>query len=201
MSTRFVLVRHGETDWNAEGRIQGQRDVPLNAAGRAQAAELAKRLVAFMPDGIVSSDLGRAVATARGIASATGAPLQTELRLREIDNGTWEGMTVDEITAAAPWFRDAVSSGTDFRRSAIGETAAEAGGRVVEVLRELAAARPGQTTVVVGHGMALRIGMCFVLGLGMESAGMFSGLANCSWSVLGASPKWRLASYNNGLAS
>lgn len=197
MTTRFLLVRHGETDWNATGRIQGQRDVPLNDAGRAQAAALARLLVEFAPDGIVSSDLGRAVATAQVIASATGAPLATDPRLREIDNGTWEGLTAAEVTAEAPWFPEAVRAGADFRRSATGETAEEAGGRVAGLLRDLAEIRQGQTTVVVGHGMALRVGLCLSLGFGMDAAGAFSGLGNCSWSVLEVTGSWRLASYNN----
>lgn len=195
--TRLVLVRHGQTDGNASGRFQGQLDVPLNDVGRAQASEVAPWVADLRPQRIVSSDLTRALATAEPIADACGLSVEVDAGLREIDVGTWQWRTPDEIAHEAPWYLDDLHAGRDFRRSATGETATEAGERVRGVLERLAAERPGQTTVVVGHGLATRIGLTLTLGLGFEASFAFSGLWNCSWSVLELRDRWRLVSYNN----
>lgn len=195
--TRFILVRHGQTDSNATGRFQGQADIPLNDTGRAQAAAVAHRLVGFEPDGIVASDLSRADGTARAIAASTGAPLATEPMLREINIGSWEGKTAAQVAQEYPWYPEALRTGVDFRRSETGETAEEAGARIAEVLRGLAETRAGQTTVVVGHGLALRSGMCQLLGLGLDGVHVFGGLWNCSWTELEVTRRWRVVSYNN----
>lgn len=195
--TRVILVRHGQTDANAGGRMQGQQDVPLNDTGRRQAADVATRLVAFAPDGIVSSDLSRASATAAAIGAATGAPITTDPQLREINIGTWQGKTSAQVAAENPWYPEAIRTGADFRRSATGETSQEAATRVAEALRRLAAERAGRTTIVVGHGWALRGGLCLALGLGMEAFHVLGGLWNCSWSEVDVTDRWRLISYNN----
>lgn len=95
--TRLILVRHGETDWNVEGRYQGHSDVPLNARGRAQAARLAEALRGSDIRAIYSSDLARARETAEALAHATRLAVQHDPRLREIDQGDWEGMLFLEI--------------------------------------------------------------------------------------------------------
>lgn len=194
--TRLVLVRHGQTDANAAGRFQGQQDVPLNRVGRSQAAAVAPRIAAMRPDRLVSSDLVRAEETARAIAAVSGLEVRTDPRLREIDVGEWQGLSVTEVAATCPWFAEKVAAGEDVRRSATGETATEAGERVAGVLEELTARHPGETIVVVGHGLALRVGTALTLGLGFAGAGALSGLWNCSWTILERAGRWRLLTYN-----
>ncbi|WP_282006330.1 histidine phosphatase family protein [Propioniciclava sinopodophylli] len=195
--TKLVLVRHGQTDSNAAGRFQGQQDVPLNRIGRSQADALAERLVRLKAARIVTSDLLRARATADAIATASGVGVSVDERLREIDVGSWQGRTSVEVAAENPWFEEELHSGRDFRRSETGETAAEAGERVAAVLHELAEAHPRETTFVVGHGLALRVGLCLFLGLGLDASFAISGLWNCSWTILDHNERWRLQSYNN----
>lgn len=194
--TRLVLVRHGQTDANAAGRFQGHQDVPLNRVGRRQAAAVAGRVVALHPEAIVASDLARATQTAEAIAAASGLPVATDARLREIDVGTWQGRSKDHIAAEHPWFAAALMGGADFRRSEVGETATEAGRRVADVLAALARDRPGAVTVVVGHGLSLRVGLALLVGLGFEGSFALAGLRNCSWTVLEHHERWRLLTYN-----
>lgn len=195
--TKLVLVRHGQTDSNAAGRFQGQQDVPLNRIGRSQAATLAERLVRLKAARVVTSDLLRASATAEAIATASGIGVEVDAGLREIHVGSWEGRTAVEVAAENPWFEDALHTGRDFRRSETGETAEEAGERVAGVLARVASAHPGETTVVVGHGLALRVGLSLFLGLGLDASFCLSGLWNCSWTILEHNQRWRLLSYNN----
>lgn len=199
--TKLVLVRHGQTDANAAGRFQGQQDVPLNKAGRRQAHALAERLARMSVARVVSSDLDRAMTTAEAVAKACGVGVACDRRLREIDVGSWQGRSGAEVAAENPWFEDALRLGHDFRRSETGETAEEAGSRVAGVLSELAHAHPLETTVVVGHGLALRVGLALFLGMGVGGSFALSGLWNCSWSVLEKYGRWRLTSYNNVVAS
>ncbi|MFT4296753.1 MAG: histidine phosphatase family protein [Micropruina sp.] len=198
-AARVVVWRHGETAWNAEGRYQGQADVALNARGLTQAAAAAPRIAALGPDRIVSSDLGRASATAQQLARHTGLPIEFDPRLKEIDVGDWVGMTNAEVFAAHPDFAEALAAGRDARRSASGETGAQAGARVAEALLDIAEASPdGSTVVAVGHGFALRVAMVFLLGLDYAHNLTLGGLWNASWSVLQpGGERWRLLSYNN----
>jgi len=194
--TRLVLVRHGQTDVNAAGRFQGQQDTPLNRVGRKQADAVAGRIAALKPAHLLSSDLARARDTAAAIAAATGLSVETDARLREIDVGRWQGLSVVEVGAAHPWFAEKLAAGEDFRRSETGETATEAGERIAGVLAEVVQRRPGETIVVVGHGLALRVGTALTLGLGFAGSYALSGLWNCSWTILEHAARWRLLTYN-----
>ena len=94
--TTLLLVRHGETDWNAEGRLQGHTDRPLNEHGRNQAKELADRLAGEGADAIYASDLARAKETAEIVGARLGLPVMIDADLREKNWGNWEGLTGDE---------------------------------------------------------------------------------------------------------
>lgn len=194
--TRLVLVRHGQTDSNASGRFQGHQDIPLNRVGRKQADAVGDRVAAMRPARVVASDLGRAQETAQAIATASGLVVETEPRLREINVGSWSGQTITAIAEANPWFHDALAAGEDFRRSDTGETALEAGERVAGVLAELAQRHPGETTVVVGHGLSLRVGLALAAGLGFSGSFALAGLWNCSWTILEPADRWRIVTYN-----
>jgi 2,3-bisphosphoglycerate-dependent phosphoglycerate mutase len=153
--TELWLVRHGQTDWNAQGRYQGQADMPLNAAGILQAEAAAGRLAGQAFAAIYSSDLIRALRTAEIIAARVGLPIQTDTRLREIHQGEWQGMLVTEIAAR---YADLVSrwrSGPTTARAPGGESVSEVAARLWAAADDIAAAHPGGRVLVVSHGLAL----------------------------------------------
>lgn len=143
--TTFVLVRHGETDWNREGRWQGHADPPLNETGRRQAHEVAERLAEMPLDAIYSSDLRRALETAEIVGARKGMTPRPMASLREVDVGSWSGLTRTEIAERSP--------GMDAHD---GETHDEHGTRVRDELRRLLAAHPGGRILLVTHGGSLR---------------------------------------------
>jgi probable phosphoglycerate mutase len=156
-STRIIAVRHGETDWNASARIQGQRDIPLNDKGHWQAERAAKSLLtAGEPLGaIYSSDLLRAHATAQAIATAYGMEVLSDVRLRERNFGQYEGHSFDQLERqwpqdAARWrARDASWAPPG------GETLTALGERVRAVTDALAQRHLGEQIVLVAHGGVL----------------------------------------------
>lgn len=157
--TRLILIRHGETDWNVEGRWQGQADVPLNERGRRQAVALAEALRSVPIDALYSSDLARACLTAHEIGRVKGLPVRVDPRLREIHQGEWQGLLVREIEARyAGLFAER-------RRNPLsvappgGETVAEAKRRVIQVLEEVAQEHPHETVLIVSHGFALALAL------------------------------------------
>lgn len=100
--TTLYLVRHGETSWNLEGRYQGHLDPPLTERGQRQAEATAEQLAPLGLAAIYSSDLTRAYQTAVALAEKTGLPIQTDPRLREIDQGAWQGVLIGEIRTRWP---------------------------------------------------------------------------------------------------
>jgi uncharacterized phosphatase len=145
--TLLYLVRHGETDWNAERRIQGSSDIPLNDTGRRQATETGRLLARREWDGIVASPLIRALDTARLISAEVGlGEPEIEPAFAERNYGEAEGLTGDEVDARYP--KGAPVPGR--------ETRAEVAERVLPTLLQLAAARPGQALLVVSHGGVIR---------------------------------------------
>lgn len=152
-ATRILAIRHGETAWNVDTRIQGHLDIPLNDTGHWQARRLAQALAARDAiHAIYSSDLQRAHQTAQAIAAATGAPLQTHAGLRERGFGLFEGKTYVEIESTWPqeserWRRrdpDWAPQG--------GESLLQVRERITRTLHELAARHPGEQIVLVAHG-------------------------------------------------
>lgn len=195
---RVVLLRHGETDWNSQGRFQGHEDTPLNAAGLAQAAAAAERLAGYRPARVLSSDLTRARQTAQAVAGAVGVAVDVDVRLREVDVGTWAGLDLETVGAMEPDFWPALREGRDFPRSASGETATAAGKRVALALLDHAeAAGDDDTLVVVGHGLSLWVGSLLLMGLDYSYARLFGGFRNGCWTVMRPGPEyWRMLAYN-----
>lgn len=152
----MFLFRHGETDWNREGRLQGKTDTPLNATGLAQAEALAERLRGRRLDAIVSSDLTRALTTARIVAEALGVPLATDEGLRETGVGQAEGMIWEDAKArfggelTERWYSE---GNTAFPG---GETGHETLARGLAALRRFTAAHPYPRIGVSTHGAMLR---------------------------------------------
>jgi broad specificity phosphatase PhoE len=204
----LILVRHGVTAWNREGRFQGHLDPPLAADGRAQARLLVSRIAADpeeRPVRIVSSPLARAAQTADIIAAAVrdGASAQAptvafEPRLMEIGQGDWEGRThaelaVEDAERYAAWRR-----GAGGRQPPGGEPIATAAARVRAALGELLAA-DGWPLCIVSHGGTLRLAAGHLLGLPPRRAWAMD-LDNASVSVLTRSenePIWRVERWND----
>ncbi len=153
--TRLVLVRHGVTAWNRELRIQGQLDTPLSPTGALQAQRAAQALMAEGLQQIYSSDLQRAHATASAIAAATGAPLSTQIGLRERGFGQYEGLTHADIEQRWP----ADAQRWRAREPGFNPTGGEAleafYARCVQCAATLAARHPGETVALVAHGGVL----------------------------------------------
>lgn len=163
MTARLILVRHGLTALNAAGRFQGHGDTPLDAVGEAQANALARHLATNLTSPTVhSSDLTRAVQTARPIAQATGGPLTTHASLREIHVGDWEGRAFADLQSEHPErFAGWRSGHPDFRFPG-GESFAEVGARLDTHLRRHRP-RDGETLVLVSHGVAITALLCRLL--------------------------------------
>ncbi len=195
--TRVVIWRHGETDWNRASRFQGRTDIAMNALGFEQARRAAPALAAMAPTALYSSPLQRAHATALELAALTDLQIVVEERLAEINVGDWAGRTIAEVHAEFPEVAEAMKARRDFRRSSTGETSAECSRRLGAALRDIGAAHPGQTVVVVTHGLAIRMGIADVVGWDYSTAMGLGPVSNCSWSMLEDDRSgWRLARYN-----
>lgn len=168
--TKFCLIRHGQTDWNLEGRYQGQSDVPLNETGRAQARALAEKLAGQSFDAAYASDLSRARETAETVAAALHLPVMLEKRLREIHQGEWEGQLVDDIKAryADVWQQRAIDPASI--RPPQGETVGEVAARVSAALEEISRAHPQGSVLVVSHGLSLATVLCKARGIPVGQA-------------------------------
>ena len=192
-SVRLVLWRHGQTQWNVEGRFQGQSDIPLDPEGERQAERSARLLAALQPAAIFSSDLTRAMSTAAPLARLTGLTVISDKDLRERYGGQWEGLTDAEIRARFPAEHAAWLPPE-------GESSAVVADRAGTALERIAAGMaPGTLVVVVSHGAAIRLGAARLLGFPEELWGAVGPLANCAWSVLGRRrTRWRLLEHNAG---
>jgi len=184
--TTLILARHGETDWNRDGRFQGHADPPLNERGREQALELAELLVDEPIEAVYSSDLRRAHETARIVADRQGLDVIVDPQLRERDVGHWSGLTAEEIEERFPdqirrWREGAV---------AVGESRESLAARIVEAAHRIAAAHPDGLVLVVTHGGALRM-LRHAAGQDEHlSAPAFGNAELLKIGVLGGSLRW-----------
>lgn len=195
---RLVLVRHGITDWNLEGRFQGHLDPPLAEAGRHEATLVAERLAAedrLRPDRLVSSSLGRAMQTAAAIGEAVGLAIEPDGRLIEIGQGEWEGRTHEEIERTdAERYRiwrttDGLPPG--------GETIESALGRLDAAIADLDGERG--TIAIVSHGGTIRLLARVLLDLSSSRAWALD-VDNASVSVAsraGDGGPWTLERWND----
>ena len=165
--TTILLARHGQSDWNRDRRWQGHADRPLTELGRTQARELAQRLAHTDLDAIYSSDLRRAQETAEVVGRAQGLEVRTIPGLREVDVGSWSGLTRAEAEQRYPeayrrWL--AGEEGWDD-----GETYEELSDRVLAAVWEITAAHPGERVLVVGHGGSIRAIHAAALGVDIHA--------------------------------
>jgi probable phosphoglycerate mutase len=161
--TELLLVRHGETDWNREQRWQGHARTSLNASGRTQARRLAKSLATVEVDAVYSSDLPRALETAEILAGARGLQAVADPALREIDVGSWQGLTRAQLDGLE-WDGESYDAHRE---------------RVLAAVRRIAARHPRGRVLVVTHGGCLRRLQEIVLGRPLDV------LENCAvWEIV-----------------
>lgn len=201
MAKRIIFWRHGQTDYNVQGRVQGQVDIPLNEVGLAQAEAAAEELAKLKPDLIISSDLRRAQATAQVLQGKCGEGVQLlkDDRLRERAFGDFEGLSVKELkTRFAGRYEE--WRGTGESPLAGVESRGKVGMRVAQCVTEYFE-NAEEVLVVVSHGSALTQGLVKLLGLDPLAWQGLRGLDNCHWSTLipySREPGWRLVAHNVG---
>ncbi len=203
-AARVLLWRHGRTAYNHESRFQGQLDIPLDEVGLAQAERgaqlLAGQIAEFRgePLRLLTSDQSRASVTAGALARLLSVVPEPDARLREIDAGSWEGLTTAEISAKWPEDSAAGRRGEAGRRGG-GESRTEAATRGAACITEAAESMDGGTLVCASHGATLRGAMFVLLGWPSQSWNRFEALRNAHWAHLQWMPYgWRLAAYNLG---
>jgi broad specificity phosphatase PhoE len=167
VATTIVLARHGETHWNRERRFQGHADLPLNEAGRAQAAELAARLEGERFSSVYTSPLRRAAETAEIVAARLGVGVLPHAALKEVDVGSWSGLSEQEVEARysegyARWLENRAAGWDD------GESYEALAARVVAGLQEIARKHPGEHVLAVTHGGPIRAARAVALGLSAD---------------------------------
>lgn len=200
---RLVLLRHGQTDYNVAGRMQGHLESVLTALGREQAARVAPVIAAMEPARVVSSDLQRAVESADAVAAAAGLPVKVDVRLRETHLGQWQGLSVAEVEqswpgAIAQWRSDPAWAPPG------GESRVDVVRRAMPVVDELDAELDGPssaTAVAVAHGGMIAGLVSGLLALPLTAWPAIGGIGNCRWAMLARRadhPRWRLTGYNVG---
>ena len=178
---QVYLVRHGETLWNAERRIQGQSDSPLTEQGERQAQQVGERVRALGITHIIASDLGRTRQTAGYIAAACGCEVILDPRLRELDMGVLERRLVDSLTPEEEGWRRRLVDGTPDGRIPEGESMQELGDRVRAALNDCLELPEGSRPLLVSHGSALGCLVSTILGLPAYAERRLR-LRNCSIS-------------------
>lgn len=195
-----MLVRHGRTGWNLEGRAQGQADVSIDDVGRAQAKETAAALAGLSPARLWTSDLARARETAAFLEEATGLVAEPDPALREYAVGVRSGLTHPEFAERFPAEYAAWESRQDGPRVEGEESTAAVRARLVPALASyLGSLGPGETGVAVTHGACLKVGVAGLLGWPDEQYRDLVGIENGGWVVVAQRERdhrARLEAYN-----
>lgn len=186
MSLRLILIRHGQTEWNTQQRVQGRTDIPLNENGKNQCVAIAKRLQNTKLAGIYSAPLSRSLDTARLIAEHHACHVEVREALTEINFGAWEGKTAEELAAEFPslwndwgWILNPQSC-----TLMNAETAEEISLRVMVLLDEiLNNHKDGGTVAIVSHTMPIKLLTANLIGLPHSRIRSLS-LANCAYTEL-----------------
>lgn len=188
---RLVLIRHGETEYNATGRMQGQLDTELSAVGRDQARVAAEVLAGWNVSRVIASDLSRAEETARILAQPWGIEVETDRRLRETDLGAWQGASHKEVDAAYPGQRAYWKHDPEWAPPQ-GETRMQVAERAFAVVDEVMRGDDFDRGVVVmvAHGGTIGALTARLLELPASHSLVFSGLGNVCWSQLLARPQF-----------
>jgi broad specificity phosphatase PhoE len=208
---RLVLLRHGQTEYNAGSRMQGQLDTDLSDLGRNQAVAAAEVLAKRQPLLIVSSDLRRALDTALALSERAGLPVAVDTRLRETHLGDWQGMTHLEVDAAAPGARLAWRDDARWAPHG-GESRVDVAARSLPLVAELVADQaewgvdePDRPVVLVAHGGLIAALTAALLGLPVDNWPILGGMGNASWVQLSGHSeqdavaeevRWRLDVWN-----
>jgi broad specificity phosphatase PhoE len=199
--TSLLLIRHGQTTWNAERRLQGQQDAPLSPTGLQQAEAVAKRLASVPLNAIFTSDLMRAYHTAEAINRFHHLPLLPRPDLREVNLGLWEGRTVIELeqdaTEAdllAKWRTDSVTN-----RPPGGERLEELQTRVINALEQIVKDYPRDFVAVVSHGGVIKAAVSWVLGLPLDHQRRFE-INNTSLTQLSFGGRGPVLEYLNDVS-
>ena len=197
--TRLIVLRHGETAWNKEGRFQGHLDSPLTAAGETQARALGERLKGCTLSALYCSDLGRARSTAAIIGSAIGHTPRVDARLRERHLGVLQGQLATEAERVLPEAYHVFRQGGPDAVIPEGESTRQRFECAIACFEELAGRHAGEQFVVVTHGGVLSCLIRHVLGLPLDAPRRFSRL-NGSWNIFLHEPKrgrWTLETWGD----
>jgi probable phosphoglycerate mutase len=182
-TTRVIVIRHGETEWNVAKRIQGHGNSPLTAAGVEQAGALARRLALEKFDMLISSDLGRALQTAQCIAELSPHGVVADPRFRERNFGAGEGLTYDEIDRLYPDAFSRVREVDPDYAIPGGETRRQFHERVAVAFESVVREHAGKAVVVVAHGGVLATFYRYVHDIGLEAPHAIP-IANASYNAL-----------------
>ena len=191
MSRRLILLRHGQTEFNATGRMQGQLDTELSDMGRAQARATAAQLQQWDIRAVYSSDLSRAEETATILAEELGLTAKTDSRLRETDLGQWQGKSHTEVDQQFPGQRQYWRFNADWSPPQ-GESRLQVARRCREFIDELMDTLTNWengSIVCVGHGGAICALTAHLLNFEPPHYSLLSGLGNTSWAQLTARPR------------
>ena len=208
---RLVMLRHGQTEFNAGSRMQGQIDTDLTDLGRAQALAAAEVLATRQPLLIVSSDLRRAYDTAATLGRCCGLPVRKDPRLRETHLGDWQGLTHQQVDVSSPGARLAWRDDAAWAPHG-GESRIDVADRSVPLIADLIAAEPDwgsddadRPVILVAHGGLIAALTAALLALPVDSWPVLGGMGNASWAQLSgygaagavsADLRWRLDVWN-----
>lgn len=170
----LYFIRHGQTIWNESGRYQGSTEVPLSNLGIAQAKCAAKWFEKIALDGIISSNLGRAVKTAEEIAKIKNLKVETIAGLQELHFGDWEGKTFDEIEHQWPGMINEMYHNPESLRLPRGESFVELQQRALRAVNEIINRGDNKTYAIISHGAAIRAVICGLLKIPLGTAWNFS---------------------------